>query len=194
MQGQCATSAAKRPARRLQPKPRACMRRSSHVPLAAARRLVLRTRVARAAGAGRAASAQGAQAQLSSPQRADQHGSLPQHDAVYQARFIASAGIIQSVVLPYVGPAQAAAIGLRPPCDDICWLPANALLRLCAQESCSDVLHWLQLCLRLSSFHVHRSWLSGTVRTLEWHERNRGSASTPTKPSALPQCRHLMTW
>ena len=52
MQGQCATSAAKRPARRFQTTPRACMRPSSHVPLVAGRRLVRRTRVARAAGAG----------------------------------------------------------------------------------------------------------------------------------------------
>ena len=116
--GRFAASAARRPAERLQPTPRAHMRASIHAFQTAGRRLTLRSRVARAAGAGPAASAQGVQTQLSSPQKADQHGSLAQHDAVYQARFIPSVGMIQSVVLPYVGPAQAAASGLRPPCDE----------------------------------------------------------------------------
>ena len=77
---------------------------------------MLRSRLARAAGAGTAASAQGAQAQLSSPHKADQHGTLAQHDAVYQARSIAAADMSQSVVLPSVSPAQAASGRLRPPC------------------------------------------------------------------------------
>ena len=145
--GRCAASAAKRPAARLQPTPRARMRASSHVPLAAARRLVLRSRLARAAGAGTAASAQGAQAQLSSPHEADQQGTLAQHDAVYQARSIAAADMSQSAVLPSVRPAQAASGRLHPSCADPFLMPAIALLRTPSTPAhIRDSLHWPECC------------------------------------------------
>ena len=60
---------------------------------------MMRPCVARAAGAGIAASTQGAQARLSSPHKADQHGSLAQRDAVYQARFITPAPLCRFIVL-----------------------------------------------------------------------------------------------
>ena len=124
---------------------------------------MLRSRLARAAGVGTAASAQGAQAQLSSPRKADQHGSLAQHDAVYQARFIASAGMSQSVVLPSVDPAQAAAGGLRLPCADICWLPASAPLRTPLRQL-KDVP--MMCCVGLRSVLV---FIPGVSLTAAWH-------------------------
>ena len=102
-----------------------------HAPRTAARRLV-GSRFARATGARSAASAQSAQVQLSGARtaerahKAEQHGSLAQHDAVYKTRFIAAAGMTQSSVPPSVSPAQAAAGGVRPPCADPCWMPASA--------------------------------------------------------------------
>ena len=160
--------------------------------LAAARRLTLRSRLARAAGVGTAASAQGAQAQLSSPQKADQHGSLAQHDAVYQARFIASAGMSQSVVLPYVGPAQAAAGGLRPPCADICWMPASALLRtpLCQlKDGAVMCCAGLSVCACLHPM-VLRSRLPGTIRHLTGMST---SAAAQARPRSRASCHNAGT-
>ena len=119
--------------------------------------------LARAAGAGTAASAQGVQTQQRSPQKSDQHGSPAQSDAPFKARFITPSAMCQSVVLPSVGPAQAAAGGLHPPCDDLCWMPANALLRtpLCQLK---DVA--VMCCTGLSSVLV---FISCASLTAVWH-------------------------
>ena len=144
--GRCAASAATRPAERLQPTPRAHMRGSSHGFLTAARRLTLRSRLARAGGVGSAASAQGAQTQQSSPKDLDQQSSPAQFDAVYKERFITAADMSQSVVLPSVSPAQAASGCLHPSCAKPFWMPIMLLRTPFCQFKHSDALHWTECC------------------------------------------------
>ena len=107
---------------------------------------MLRSRVARAAGAGPAASAQGAQAQQSSPQDPDQQSSPAQLDAVYKARSITAADMSQSVVLPSVSPAQAASWRLHPSCAEPFWMPVMLLRTPLCQFKYVISLHWTECC------------------------------------------------
>ena len=96
---QAARSAASGRARLPRPACLAHVRGPSHTPLTASRRLVRRSYLARAAGAGSAASAEGVQTQQRNPRQSDQHGSPARSDAGCKARSTAPEGMSQFVVL-----------------------------------------------------------------------------------------------